>query len=258
MLVTSARLDHPGSYDGGVTPPTEPLAASALVAPVSTWADDGVRARTRRTRRRLLLAAAGLFEEAGYHGASVADILAAAGLTKGALYFHFRSKYALAEALITEVQQSWTAVAAQITGRGLDPVWRLLVETDAYVARWMYDSLVRGASQALDDPELLTLRGPWFERWETGTADLLTEASAAGLLAAEVDARRAARAIVSIATGNYALADGPDDLWARMTESWEGLLPILTCPAWRSMWAESPWHARPAPSAEAYRAARQP
>lgn len=246
------------SYDARVTSPVTPVPASALVAPVSGWADDEVRERTRRTRRRLLLAAAGLFEEAGYHGASVSDILAAAGLTKGALYFHFPSKYALAEALVTEVHRSWTEVATEITARGLDPVWRLLVETDAYVARWMYDSVVRGASQALDDPELLTLRGRWFERWETATTDLLTEASAAGLLAAEVDAHRAARAIVAVATGNYALADGPDDLWARMTESWEGLLPIVTCPEWRATWADSPWHTRPAPSAEAYRLAREP
>ncbi|NMO94129.1 helix-turn-helix transcriptional regulator [Actinomycetospora sp. TBRC 11914] len=228
------------------------------MAPVSCWADDEVRERTRRTRRRLLLAAARLFGEDGYHGASVADILAAAGLTKGALYFHFRSKYALAEALVTEVQRSWLSIEIQIADRGLDPLWRLLVETDAYVARWMYDAVVRGASQALGDPELLAMRGHWFERWETATADLLVDASAAGLLAAEVDPRRAARAVVAIATGNYTLADGPEDFWARMTESWEGLLPVLTCPAWRAGWADSPWHTRPAPDPEAYRLAREP
>jgi AcrR family transcriptional regulator len=241
-----------------VTPSVTPVPASALVAPVSCWADDEVRERTRRTRRRLLLAAAGLFSEAGYHGASVADILAAADLTKGALYFHFRSKYALAEALVAEVTRSWATIEAEIGDRGLDPLWRLLVETDAYVGRWMYDSIVRGASQALDDPELVTLRGPWFERWETTTADLLVEASDAGLLSTEVDARRTARAVVAIATGNYALADGPEDFWARMTESWEGLLPIVACPEWREAWRTSTWHRRPAPEAEAYRLAREP
>ena len=74
-----------------MTPPVTPLSASALTAPVSCWADDEVRQRTRRTRRRLLVAAAALFDEAGYHGAALSDILTAAGLTKGALYFHFRS-----------------------------------------------------------------------------------------------------------------------------------------------------------------------
>ena len=250
--------DHPESYDAGVTPPVTPVSASVLVAPLSRWADDEVRERTRRTRRRLLLAAAGLFGEAGYHGASLSDILAAAGLTKGALYFHFRNKYALAAALVSEVERSWTAVAAEIRDRGLDPLWRLLVETDAFVARWMYDPIVRGATQALEDPELLPLRGPWFERWESTTADLLTEAAEAGLLVAEVDARRTARAVVAIATGNYALADSPDDFWARMTESWEGLLPFVASPGWRATWSGSPWHSRPAPDGDACRLAREP
>ncbi len=241
-----------------MTPPIPPPAASALVAPVSCWADGEVRERTRRTRRRLLLAAAGLFGEAGYHGASVSDILAAAELTKGALYFHFPSKYALAEALLTEVERSWAAVLDEIAGRGLDPVWRLLVETDAYVARWMYDPLVRGASQALDDPELVALRTRWFEPWEAGTVERLDDAAGADLLMTEVDPRRAARAVVAVAWGNYSLADGPDDLWARMTEFWEGLLPILTCPAWRKTWTDSAWHIRPAPESDAYRVAREP
>jgi AcrR family transcriptional regulator len=250
--------DHPGPYDEGVTPSVTPLPASAILAPVSRWADDEVRERTRRTRRRLLLAAAALFGEAGYHGASVSDILASAELTKGALYFHFRSKYALAEALLTEVERSWAMVVDEIAGRGLDPIWRLLVETDAYVARWMYDPLVRGASQALDDPELAALRMRWFGPWEAGTIDRLAEGAAADLLAAEADPRRAGRAIVAVAWGNYSLADGPDDLWGRMTEFWEGLLPILTCPAWRATWAESAWHTRPEPDPDAYRVAREP
>jgi len=44
------------------------------------------------TRRRLLGLAAELFIERGYQGVSMRDIAAAAHLTKGALYGHFRSK----------------------------------------------------------------------------------------------------------------------------------------------------------------------
>jgi AcrR family transcriptional regulator len=250
--------DHPGSYDVGVTSPVTPLPASALLAPVSCWADEEIGTRTRRTRRRLLLAAAALFDEAGYRGASLSDILAAAGLTKGALYFHFRSKYVLAEALCTEMERSWHAVEGEIAGRDLDPLWRLLVETDSYIARWMYDPIVRGSTRSLDDPELVPLRARAFSRWETATIERLTEASESGLLAAEVDPRRAGRAVVAIATGNYALADGPDDLWARTSESWEGLLPIMASRPWREGFASSPWRGRPGPDPEAYRLAREP
>jgi AcrR family transcriptional regulator len=44
------------------------------------------------TRDRLLHAAAEAFAERGYDGARVADIAAAAGVTRGAMYAHFGSK----------------------------------------------------------------------------------------------------------------------------------------------------------------------
>jgi AcrR family transcriptional regulator len=47
-------------------------------------------------------AAAEVFEERGFSGASLSDILARAGVTKGALYFHFASKEELANAIIEE------------------------------------------------------------------------------------------------------------------------------------------------------------
>src|ERR1700728_3349667 len=44
------------------------------------------------TRERLLLAAADVFARRGYDGTRVADIAAAADVSSGALYAHFRSK----------------------------------------------------------------------------------------------------------------------------------------------------------------------
>ncbi|WP_018334438.1 TetR/AcrR family transcriptional regulator [Actinomycetospora chiangmaiensis] len=239
--------------------PSEPATSvPELPVPVSAWADLDVGERTRRTRRRLLLAAATVFDAQGYRGAALSDILAVAGLTKGALYFHFRSKHALAEALLAEVCDSWLLMTEEIARRGTDPMWRLLLETDAYVARWMHDPLVRGISRAISEPDLREHRTTWMATWESSTAELLAQAETAGLLAPGVDPVRAARAIVAVAVGNYGLADGPDDLWTRMTESWEGLVPIMTTPEWARSWAASDWRRRPRPDAERYRSAREP
>ncbi len=49
------------------------------------------------TRQAILTAAAGVFEERGYRAATISEILARAGVTRGALYFHFPSKEDLAE-----------------------------------------------------------------------------------------------------------------------------------------------------------------
>lgn len=48
----------------------------------------------------VLEAAAQVFAEHGYATARIADILKAAGVTKGALYFHFDSKEALAKGVL--------------------------------------------------------------------------------------------------------------------------------------------------------------
>ncbi|MER5732986.1 ScbR family autoregulator-binding transcription factor [Streptomyces sp. NPDC002138] len=58
--------------------------------------------RAVRTRRAILEAAASVFDERGYDAATIADILARAGVTKGALYFHFSSKQELAQGVLDE------------------------------------------------------------------------------------------------------------------------------------------------------------
>lgn len=52
--------------------------------------------RAIRTRRVFLEAAAEVFDEHGYDAATISAILERAGLTRGALYFHFTSKEELA------------------------------------------------------------------------------------------------------------------------------------------------------------------
>ncbi len=57
----------------------------------------------RRTRHRLLEAAFGEIHRRGYQAASLSDILARTGVTKGALYHHFPNKLALGYAVVEEI-----------------------------------------------------------------------------------------------------------------------------------------------------------
>src|SRR4030042_3336436 len=61
--------------------------------------------RVGNTEERILKQAMKLFLEKGYHGTSIDDITQAAGLTKGALYWHFRSKEDLLERIIEEFKR---------------------------------------------------------------------------------------------------------------------------------------------------------
>ena len=50
------------------------------------------KAQAQENRARIVETAAALFRERGYDGVGVADLMAAAGLTHGGFYKHFRSK----------------------------------------------------------------------------------------------------------------------------------------------------------------------
>ena len=48
------------------------------------------------TRQRIIAQAAPLFNQRGYEGCSINDVMAATGLEKGGIYRHFESKEELA------------------------------------------------------------------------------------------------------------------------------------------------------------------
>jgi TetR/AcrR family transcriptional repressor of nem operon len=58
--------------------------------------------RSDTTRDQILRAASHQFAQRPYYAVGLDDILAEAQLTKGAMYFHFRSKHALALAIVDE------------------------------------------------------------------------------------------------------------------------------------------------------------
>ena len=58
--------------------------------------------RADSTRQQILRAAARQFARLPYHQVGLDDVLAEAELTKGAMYFHFRSKHALALVIIED------------------------------------------------------------------------------------------------------------------------------------------------------------
>ena len=74
-----------------------------MFSAMSVAKTDGRRTGHRGTaRERLLDAAAEVFAERGYRATTVDDLAAAAGLTKGAVYWNFDSKEAVFSALIEE------------------------------------------------------------------------------------------------------------------------------------------------------------
>ena len=108
------------------------------------------RDRTEATRADLVRAARKLFTEKSYAETGTPEIVAAAGVTRGALYHHFADKQALFAAV---VEQEAAAVAAEIDDASppsLSARDALIAGSDAYLA----------AMQAPGRTRLLLIDGP--------------------------------------------------------------------------------------------------
>lgn len=81
------------------------------------------RAQAERTRADLIAAARQVFAERGYEGASVGDVAAAAGYTKGAVYANFDGKEDLLRQIVHELSDEQDRWFAAQTGRPLADVF---------------------------------------------------------------------------------------------------------------------------------------
>lgn len=91
------------------------------------------RERTETTRARLLEAARSLFVEKGYADTGTPEIVAAAGLTRGALYHHFPDKQALYAAVVEAEAAAVAAEIEQAAPASLEVVSALLAGGEAYL-----------------------------------------------------------------------------------------------------------------------------
>lgn len=73
------------------------------------------------TKRALIESATELFTERGYAGTSLDEVVAAARVTKGALYHHFASKLALFESVFLQIQKDSTDEISQVLSKVKDP-----------------------------------------------------------------------------------------------------------------------------------------
>lgn len=105
--------------------------------------------RAEATRWQILHAAASAFEEAGFNGANINDIVARANVTKGALYFHFESKEILARALIDERTRRLEEAVKPIGGTRIPALEKLIHGSITVAMLALTDEIFRAGDQLL-------------------------------------------------------------------------------------------------------------
>ncbi|WP_216842690.1 ScbR family autoregulator-binding transcription factor [Arthrobacter sp. NEB 688] len=183
--------------------------------------------RAVATRSSILRAAAAVIDRHGYEAATVAEIVRAAGITKGALYFHFPSKEALAEAVIAE-QDEWRTQR----GPGAGPPVQAVVDlTYSFVEALLTDPLMRASVRmTLDRAAGDDVIRAGYLGWIEAVADMLREAEAAGSLVPGTDPDRFAYVVTSVVTGMQLTSEaltGRADLPQRVEDFWRLVLPVL-------------------------------
>ncbi|GAB7182453.1 ScbR family autoregulator-binding transcription factor [Kitasatospora sp. Ki12] len=195
--------------------------------------------RAGRTRQAVLLAAAETFARVGFEAASLVDISRRAGVSKGALYFHFVSKQALADGVRRAAGREVGSAALRAL-RADGPALQGLIDFSHELARMLREDVVVRAGVRLGRQGLRRGDGQGGQggppgpdaTWRSLTAvvhRLLDRAAEAGELCPGVDRRAAAELLTAVAAGQVLLsgeeADRPRPEAVRRV--WAAALPAL-------------------------------
>ncbi|WP_328911103.1 TetR/AcrR family transcriptional regulator [Streptomyces sp. NBC_00234] len=196
--------------------------------------------RAIRTRRVFLEAAAEVFDEHGYDAATIASILERAGLTRGALYFHFTSKEELARGVLAEA----------VTAEGLTPQafklqeWVDIALLLAY--RLPREPMLSASIRLSVDPRARGMFGTRWPDWIAMGTEILTEAKNRGELLPHVDPVTTSRLFVGAWTGIQLVAESmsePPELVSEISALFELILPNNAVPGVLSRLDTSPHRA---------------
>jgi TetR/AcrR family transcriptional repressor of nem operon len=188
-----------------------------------------------QTRRRILEAAYQEMYRRGFQGMRLDEVIAASGLTKGALYHHFPNKRALGYAVVEEVikpmlEATWLEPLRQAD----DPLQSLLQVIESMPTQKPGDLMVRygcplnnlaqemspldeGFRQRLNDA---------FDLWHGAIGDALREAQARGTIAADIDCSDVASFVMAALEGCIGLAKNAQSV-ARLAACNRGLMQYL-------------------------------
>jgi TetR/AcrR family transcriptional regulator, transcriptional repressor for nem operon len=178
---------------------------------------------SERTRKRLLQAAFQEIHRSGFRSADVDAILAKAGVTKGALYYHFDSKDALGYAVVDEVitsnlHQKWV----QPLRNAKDPIGVLvrIIRSESLKR----EDVERGCpllnlSQEMSglDEGFRRRTARLYKDWHDAMADALREGQKRRVVRSDINANETATFLIAAWEGYVVLGKNSQD--ARILQS---------------------------------------
>ncbi|KOT47274.1 MULTISPECIES: ScbR family autoregulator-binding transcription factor [Streptomyces] len=176
--------------------------------------------RAARTREVILQAAAEVFDECGYNGASIKSVMERAGVTQGGLYFHFPSKKALARTVMSAPSYRLAMPP------GEDGLQRLIDLTVSLAAQMQTDVILRaGVRLAVEQGAFGGCAGDMGQSWADAFGYQMTAASLRGELQPDVDIGEVVEVLMHAYTGTALFSHtGRDSAYRRVVATWRYLL----------------------------------
>jgi len=176
-------------------------------------------------RAKLIAAARKAFSEKGYSAASMDELTADAGLTRGALYHSFGDKRGLLAAVVHQIDAEMAARAQRIGAQAGDDWDGLLAEGAAYIEMALNPEVQRIV--LLDGPAVLGDPSQWPSQNSClqATKETVERLIAHGILK-RVDAEAAARLVNGVALNAalwIAASEDPKDVLPKAVEAFRYL-----------------------------------
>ncbi|MFF0479165.1 ScbR family autoregulator-binding transcription factor [Streptomyces sp. NPDC004284] len=187
------------------------------------------QARAIKTRQAILQSAAAVFAERGYERTTIGEILVRAGVTKGALYFHFASKEDLALGVLDAQMLDVPLAPQEIRLQELADQAFLLAH------RLQRDPLVQASvALALDSGATSIDRVAPFQAWIDQLSEILMVSKARGELLPHVDVTDTASLFSGAYSGVQAMSQilcDRTDLLHRVSVLLQHFMPSICTPA---------------------------
>jgi AcrR family transcriptional regulator len=187
--------------------------------------------RSDVTRLQILRAASHLFARSPYSRVSLDDILADAAVTKGAMYFHFRSKHALAYAIVELRATEAHSSVEEVLARKMSALETLIDLTYLVAVDDLGDETARAGLNLLESIGRTDgLQSDVLGRWVESFAVIIDRAIDEGDVSKEKSAEGIARLLVSMYMGLRQTSDlaDPERFLRDLQSAWELVLPGLT------------------------------
>ena len=187
--------------------------------------------RAGNTRHRLIAAASRQFAHRPYSVVSLDDILAEAELTKGAMYFHFPSKQALALAIIDDLTAMSNAAITELLTRKMsgletliDLVYLLAVQDTQHEVARAGGRLLESLDNTTDMPTTL------WQSWTDFVSTLIKKAIGEGDVIEDLDPVDVAKMLVALLVGIRRVSepDQPEQHLDNLQKVWILSLPSFT------------------------------